>query len=144
MDQDEVAAGKQELGVDVLEVIHIDDAEGQRAPIACSTAEFRSGHVFDGPAIEQLRERIGQGQFFQFLDPLLEFVLDFLQFLVLPLEFVVGLFQVPCAFGNALFQFLVELLQLPQQSFLTLLQATFLRGVAQDVAQFLQRHGLIR
>ena len=82
VDQHLVAAGQQIVSVDLLEMVDVDQAEGQRAGIAVAAAQLALGQAVHGPAVGQVRQRIGQGQLFEHLVLLLELVIGFFQGLI--------------------------------------------------------------
>src|SRR5262249_32739425 len=61
-DQHLVAAGDQEAIVNLLEVIDVDQPQGQRIGITGMTFQFASGQIIDGSAVKQTGQRIGQCQ----------------------------------------------------------------------------------
>src|ERR1019366_7149370 len=96
-----VAARQKIVRIDLLEMVHVDIAERQRAGIAGMAFQLESRQFLRGPAIEKAGQRVGEGQPFPLARPLL--------------KQMIGLLQLPRPLRNALFEVSIELPQLLQQ-----------------------------
>ena len=74
-----VASRKKISGIDLFEVVHVDQAKGQRTGIAGAAAKLGLDQVLDGSSIRQTGERIGESQFFQHPVFLLQLVIGFFE-----------------------------------------------------------------
>ena len=76
-----IASRKKIPGIDLFEVVHVNQAKRQRAGITGAAAKLGLDQVLDGSPIRQTGERIRESEFFQHPVLLLQLVIGFLEFM---------------------------------------------------------------
>ena len=127
-DERVVAAGIEVVGVDLLEVVGVDQDECHRCGRPRPAQEFLAGDQIDGPAVGQAGERVGQRHLLEEHGLLLELTeCDF---------------ELPRPVGDSLFQFDVQLAEFVEQLLVAAFHEQGPRRGAEGLEQVLGRHGL--